>query len=403
MNQFFYLFILVFPLFFSCSTPQKEKNIQKEKPQNPYLQEFTKDYIKQFETILEETNTPGAGLVILKGEEILHVSGYGTKAIHSTDPVDIHTVFRIGSLSKGFAAVLAGILVEKGQLKWTDKVQEYVPEFVLKDEAQAKRVNLIHLLSQSSGLPYHAYTNLVEAGLDVRNIASQLKTVPLISKEGEVYAYQNAAYSLIGTILEEVTQQSISQIFKKELFRPLNTLNTSTDYNSLVNDDNLALPHAGGNGNWRNRKISKKYYNAIPAGGVNASISDMGEWLKLLIGNRPDIISQKTLDEIFQPRINTRNRNRYFRNWTMVDEAYYGLGWRILMNEQDTFIYHGGFVNGYRGEILIDPKEKLGICVLANAPSKLPNRSIPSFLKIYATHRDSIHAWENRQILAEQK
>ncbi len=401
MNKFLYSIFFVFLLIFSCSPAQKENTTKQKIPQNPHLQRFTKDYIKQFETILEETNTPGAGLVVVKDEQILHLSGYGTKAAFSNDSVDIHTVFRIGSLSKGFASILAGILVEQGDLKWTDKVQEYVPEFVLKDEAQAKRVNLIHLLSQSSGLPYHAYTNLVEAGLDVRNIASQLKSVNLISKEGEIYAYQNAAYSLIGTVLEEVTKKSLSQVFKKELFQPLNTHNTSTDYNSLVNDDNLALPHSGGNGNWRNRKISKKYYNAIPAGGVNASIADMGEWLQLLLGNRPDIISQKTLDEIFEPRINTRNRNRYFRNWSMVEDAHYGLGWRILTNERDTFIYHGGFVNGYRGEILIDPKEKLGICVLANAPSKLPNRSMPAFLKLYATRKDSIHAWDNRQPLVE--
>lgn len=397
MNKFLYALFLIFPLLFSCALSQKEKNVKKEIPQNPHLQSFKNDYLNQFETILAETNTPGAGLVIVKDEQVLHLSGYGTKAALSNDSVDIHTVFRIGSLSKGFASVLAGVLVEQGDLKWTDKVQEYVPEFVLKDEAQAKRVNLIHLLSQSSGLPYHAYTNLVEAGLDVRNIASQLKSVNLISKEGEIYAYQNAAYSLIGTVLEEVTKKSLPQIFKKELFQPLNTQNTSTDYSSLVNDDNLALPHSGGNGNWRNRKISKKYYNAIPAGGVNASIADMGEWLQLLLGNRPDIISQKTLNEIFKPRINSRNRNRYFRNWSMVEEAHYGLGWRVLTNERDTFIYHGGFVNGYRGEILIDPKEKLGICVLANAPSKLPNRSMPAFLKLYATRKDSIHAWDNRR------
>ena len=81
----------------------------------------------------------------------------------------------------------------------------------------------------------------------------------------------------------------------------------------------------------------------------------------------------------------------------MVEDAFYGLGWRVLTNAQDTLIYHGGFVNGYRGEILIHPKEKLGICVLTNAPSALANQAIPTFLKKYATKRDSIHAWTQRQ------
>ncbi len=396
MQKKYYFLLSLTCLLLTCTNTNIEKKIPQKKPQNPHLKAFTNAYINRFEAILAETKTPGASLVIVKDEDVLHMSGYGTKTAFNNDSVDVHTVFRIGSLSKGFAAVLAGILVEKGALKWTDKVQDLVPEFVLKDREQAKRVNLIHLLSQSSGLPYHAYTNLVEAGLDVRKIATELKKVNLISKEGEIYAYQNAAYSLIGAAMENVKKIPIEEIFEQELFEPLQTVHFSTNYESLITTENLARPHSGGNGNWRNRKISNKYYNAIPAGGINASIADMSEWLQLLLGNRPDVISQKTLDEIFEPRIDTNNKRRYFRNWSMVEGTYYGLGWRVLTNAQDTFIYHGGFVNGYRGEILIHPKEKLGICVLANAPSKLPNRSIPTFLETYAEKRDSIHAWETR-------
>lgn len=393
MNQKIYFLFLLLLLFFTCTIPQAPPLFP---PKNPHLQAFTADYVQAFQTILNQTKTPGAGLVIVKDTTVLHLSGHGEKAAFSNDSVDINTVFRIGSLSKGFAAVLAGILVEKGALKWTDKVNQYIPEFILKDSVQSGRVNLIHLLSQSSGLPYHAYTNLVEAGLDMRQIARELKKVNLIGKEGEIYAYQNASYSLIGEIMEVVQKESLPQIFEEELLHPLQIENTSTEYEAFIQADNIALPHRGGNGNWSQRPISKKYYNAIPAGGVNASIADMGEWLQLLLGNRPEIIQQKTLNEIFKPRINTNNKNRYFHDWPMVEDAFYGLGWRILTNAQDTLIYHGGFVNGYRGEILIHPKEKLGICVLVNAPSKLANRAIPLFLEQYELKRDSVHAWEKR-------
>lgn len=394
MNQKTPILFFIIIIFFTCTTPKE--NRPKPHPKNPHLQAFTTDYVQTFQRILEETKTPGAGLVIVKDTTFLHLSGHGTKAAFSNDSVDVNTVFRIGSLSKGFASVLAGILVEKGALKWTDKVNQYVPEFVLKDPLQSERVNLIHLLSQSSGLPYHAYTNLIEAGLDIRQIARKLKKVNLIGKEGEIYAYQNASYSLIGAIIEVINKTSLPQIFQEELLDPLLITNTSTEYESFIQGANIALPHRGGNGNWQQRPISKKYYNAIPAGGVNASIADMGQWLQLLLGNRPKIIKQETLAEIFKPRINTNNKNRYFHDWPMVDDAFYGLGWRILTNAQDTLIYHGGFVNGYRGEILIHPKEKLGICVLTNAPSTLANEAIPIFLKKYAIRQDSIHAWEER-------
>ena len=394
MNIKYYFFgALLFFVF--CHNPIDSS--LKKRPQNPHLTAFKKEYIHQFQTILNQTNTPGAGLAIVKDTSVIYLSGHGLKAAFSTDSVDINTLFRIGSLSKGFAAVLAGTLVESGELAWTDKVRKFVPEFVLKDSLQSERVNLIHLLSQSTGLPYHAYTNLVEAGQDIKTIARALKKVNLISKEGEIYAYQNAAFSLIGPILEEVRQQPLETIFNQKLFNPLKIHNASTSYENLIDSDNVALPHRGGGSHWNNRPISKKYYNAIPAGGINASIADMAEWLQLLLGNRPEIISQKTLNEIFQPRINSRNRNRYFHDWPMVDEAYYGLGWRVLTNPQDTFVYHGGYVNGYRGEILLFPKEKLGVCVLVNAPSELANKAIPLFLESYAEKRDSIKQWEKRQ------
>ncbi|MEM1119711.1 MAG: serine hydrolase domain-containing protein [Bacteroidota bacterium] len=391
-KKYYYLWSCL--LLLSACTNEVKKEKLPEIPTNPHLEAFVETYLQQFEQLFIETNTPGAALAIVRNDEVLHLSGYGVKSVVAKDSVDAHTVFRIGSLSKGFASVLAGILVEKGELKWTDKVQHFVPEFVLKDSAQSRRVNLIHLLSQSSGLPYHAYTNLVEAGLDVKNIAQQFRSVNLISQEGEIYAYQNAAYSLIGPVLEKVRREPLATIFEKELFEPLGTNYTSTNYESLTTTPNLALPHSGGADSWHHRKLSKKYYNAIPAGGINASISDMAKWLKLLLGNRPDIISNKTLTAIFQPRIDTKNKRRYFKDWAMVDGTYYGMGWRVLTNERDTFIYHGGYVNGYRGEILIHPREDLGICVLANAPSKLPNRAIPAFLETYAEKRDAINAWE---------
>jgi beta-lactamase class C len=393
---------MIVALFLSNCSSENKENLPKEKPKNPHLQALIKNYVQAFDSVLIATNTPGAGVVIVQDTSVLYLAGRGTKTAFSNDSVDVNTVFRIGSLSKGFGTVLAGILVQNGALKWSDKVKKYVPEFVLKDAAQSERVNLIHLLSQTTGLPYHAYTNLVEAGLDIKNIARQLKDVNLISKEGEIYAYQNASFSLIGSIMEEVKDQPLSEIFEKELFQPLGANNASTDFESITEHDNVAQPHAGGGNSWHPRSISKKYYNAVPAGGVNASIADMSQWLQLLLGNRPDIISKNSLKQIFKPRINTSNSRRYFHKWPMVEDTYYGLGWRILTNRTDTLVYHGGYVNGYRGEILVHPEEKIGICVLVNAPSELASKAVPLFLKEYELRRDSIKAWDGRQLELER-
>ena len=124
----------------------------------------------------------------------------------------------------------------------------------------------------------------------------------------------------------------------------------------------------------------------------------MGEWLHLLLGNRPDVISQAALDTIFTPVVKTKNEGRYFRRWPEVQEAYYGLGWRVLdCTPYDTLVYHGGYVNSYRSEIAVNRKEGLAVCALASVPGSFTGRCIRGTFELYRQYADSIHWWEETQ------
>ena len=353
----------------------------------PDFAEFTQDYLSYFQAVMQQTKTPGAAIVIVKDNSIYALQGFGVKRVNTYDPIDVNTVFRLGSLSKGLSASLTGILVDKGIMDWEDKLQEYMPEFQLIDSAQTERINFKHLLSHTTGLPYHAYTDMVERGWDLPFINEHFKKVNLIAKEGEVYAYQNAVFSLVGEAMATATGYHVSQLLDMELFQPLGMANASVSHEAFIGSNNYSFPHAGSDGSWGKRKISKKYYNAIPAGGINASISDMASYLQLILGNRPDMISESTLDKIFEPLVNTRNKRKYFRRWSMVEEAYYGLGHRIVTTNDDILVYHGGYVNGYKSEISINRKDKIGICVLTNAPSSLSGISVPSFWEQYESYK----------------
>ena len=350
---------------------------------DPDFTTLTQEYIQHFQEVMDASNTPGAAIAIIKDNQVYYLNGFGVKNNKTQEPIDINTVFRLGSLSKGVTATLTGVMVEKGILDWNAKVIDYLPEFELKDIEQTTKVNLKHLLSHTTGLPYHAYTNMIERGHDLSFINKHFKTVDLIAKEGEIYAYQNAVFSLIGEVMEVATGHHISDLLAMELFQPLGMANASASYEGLIESNNYSYPHAGGGSYWNKRKISKKYYNAIPAGGINASISDMSTYLQLVLGNRPDLLSESILDDLFEPLVNTRNKRKYFKRWPFVEESYYGLGHRVVTTDDDILIYHGGYVNGYKSEISFNRKDKIGICVLTNAPSELSGRSIPDFWKAY--------------------
>jgi beta-lactamase class C len=343
-----------------------------------FLDKFSAD----FEEGLKNQRIPGGAVVIVKEGRVIFQQGFGVKESGKTEQVDEHTVFRLGSVSKGFASVLTGVLVDEALISWDKPVSGYLVDFKLNDPEQTDRVQVKHILSHTSGLPRHAYTNLVEDGLSLDRIIPRLERVPLIAKEGEQLAYQNAAYSVIEKVLEAQTELDFDSLLQQKLFEPLGMINSSANYDSIRYSENKAYPHV-----WYSRakgrvpvKISKKYYNAISSGGINASASDMGQWLRLLTGYYPEIISEETLNEIFEP-IATINNKRFSRYWDGVNKSHYGMGWRILDNEGQKIVYHGGYVNGYRSEIAFDPDNGIGICVLINANSSYPLQVIPGLFE----------------------
>ena len=341
---------------------------------------YLENFAQNFEEGLNNEKIPGAAVAIVKDGRVVFQKGFGIKEMGKPDEVDEHTIFRLGSVSKGFASVLTGVLVEEGVVGWDIPIYNYLENFKLSDQGQTGRVQVRHILSHTSGLPRHAYTNLVEDGLSLDRIIPRLEYVPIIAKEGEQIAYQNAAYSTIEKVLEAQTGTSFNSLLEKRLFEPLAMNHSSASYNSIDSSGNKALPHIYYSRS-RGRvptSISKKYYNAVSSGGINASASDMGKWLLLLTGHYPEVISKETLEEIYNPLASINNR-RFSRYWDGVNVSHYGMGWRVLENHGQRIVYHGGYVNGYRSEIAFAPEDGVGICILINTNSSYPLEVIPDF------------------------
>ncbi|MFN4254860.1 MAG: serine hydrolase domain-containing protein [Saprospiraceae bacterium] len=345
---------------------------EKTTPVDPQMAEALADYDRFFELAMTTYAVPGAAVVIVKDTSVIFCKGYGRRALGSMELVDEHTVFRIGSLSKGFAGVLTGILVAEKQLNWDDPVQRHFPEFKLRDAAQARRMQLTHLLSHTTGLPYQAFTSLIEQGMDLRKMAAWLPKAGIYGKEGTIFRYQNIAFSLIEEVMRGATGQTYEQLLTEKILRPAGMTDASLTFEGITQNPNHAEPTG-------RQRITPYYYNTAPAGGVNASASDMGQWLKVLLGHRPDIVADSTLDEVFRPRIRTEDERRYFGEWPSPKTASYALGWRVLACGGDTLVCHGGYVNGFKSEIAFDRRAGIGICVLFNAPSGLAGRCLPEF------------------------
>lgn len=347
------------------------------------LATFFSHYESHLSNQLNNAACPGAAVIVVKDTSIWFSHTHGVKSLGTQDSIDVHTVFRIGSLSKAFAALLTGKMVAAGNLLWEDRVQDILPYFRLRSPQQTEAVEVQHLLSHSIGFPRHIYTNQVEDLKSPRKIADDFRYVYLQGNPGEYYAYQNAAFSMIEEVLDSVSGKRYAQLLEDEILRPAGMETASTDYDGIYDTYNKARPHKYDRKKERFvlDSITPKYYNAVSAGGINASITDMAAWIQVLFGNRPDVADKKILEEVFHPYINTSDKDLYFNKWQGLGSSHYAMGWRFLSFKDKPLLYHGGYVNEYRGEIALDPERKLAICALFNSACGYSNTIVPDFFE----------------------
>jgi len=321
-------------------------------------------YVDEF---LAESNAPGAAIAIVKDDRIVYIRGFGSRKIGEDEPVDTNTAFRLASLSKGFASVLTALLVKDSVLSWDDKVVTYLPTFSLKDRAATQRLTIRNLLNHTTGLVPNAFDNLVEANTSFDVLTKRLKEAPSVCRVGECYSYQNVAFSLIGPVIESATGRTYEDLVRERILEPLGMHTASVGKEGLTETGNFAYPHVRRNRRWLSTAVKDRYYNVEPAAGVNASIFDMAQWLRAMMGGMPNVVPPEVVATVSAPQVRTPDEAYRFNKSKRYRSAQYGLGWRILDYEGNRLVFHSGGVQGYSSHIAFLPEKSIGIVVLQNS------------------------------------
>ena len=324
----------------------------------------------------------GLAAAVVRNGEVTLIRTYGPRALGEDAPVDPHTTFRIASLSKGFAAGVVSQLVAEEKLSLDAGVARFAPTMQLRDPAQTQRLTLEDILSHRTGLPPYAYDNLLEAGVAPAKILGEYRKVDPICAVGRCYAYQNVAFDVVSNVVAAVDGRSYAEAVEARLFDPLGMSGASFGLEALTQDDNWARPHKRRRGEaWRAGDVRRPYYGVPAAAGVNASITDMAEWLKAQMGDAPAVLTPAMLDLTHAPRVATPGEIRRVRNIYTLDAAHYGLGWRVYDYRGARVVTHAGSVDdGYAAQIAFLPREDAGIVLLTNSRSRRFWEILPAFL-----------------------
>lgn len=372
---------------------QADKNILEEV--------FNVDYSKEIEEVLvrfdsiynkniAESGAVGGAVVITYKGQIVKMKCFGVKKAGENNPVDENTIFRLASVSKTVTGVLAGILASEGTINLDDKVVDYLPGFKLKIPESTNGVTVRNLLSHTSGLIAYAFDIMVEDQVPLDQIIQRLNEVEIVAPPGLVYAYQNVMFSLFDPVVAAQTKKSFQEIISNKVFKPFGMKNASADFESFEKNENKAFPHQKTEKGYSAIRLNNRYYITAPAAGINASISDMGQFLIAVSAKDDNLLSNGAREIIFTPQIETPLRRTYYRNWDKIESKQYAIGWRIVNYKNHKVANHGGYVSGYQSEIAVCEEEELGIAILTNSPNSYFSEGVPAFLSLFFDYKNKL-------------
>lgn len=326
--------------------------------------------------LCREGRIPGAGLAIVKGEEVIKAGAYGFRDLHNQLLLDIETQFPIGSITKSLTATLLGILVEEGRLDWDVPVQHYLPQFALSDPIRSPLVTVRDLLTMRTGLPRHDWVWLHDT-VARQEIPARLRHLGLSAGFREKFQYNNHSYIVAGVIAEVVTGQSWEELIKDKILSPLHL--TSTTMGPRKEDDHLCSYHENALGEL---VATSPYLTSVagPAGGsIHSTLRDMAKWLSLnMTGNlagKGGLVSSSSLTEIQTGQTVMSG----FKAWNGVNPTY-GFGWIIDHFSGHRRISHSGYLRNVSSDISIYPDIDVGFFSYTNFGCAISATAINEFI-----------------------
>ena len=301
------------------------------------LDEFT-----QAEFTVKEFN--GTILVMQKGKAIYKKS-IGMADREWNVPNTAETKFRIGSVTKQFAAACILLLAEQGKLSVDDQLSKYIPDYPKGDS-----ITIHMLLNHTSGIKN--YTDLPDfwpkavLPLSTDSMIALFKNKPLDFSPGTNWNYSNSGYFLLGVIVEKVSGKNFTAYLTENIIKKVGLKNTSMDRLDSV----LAFRARGYDKNRQGVWQQAMYISMegpYSAGAMVSTVEDLYQWTKALHNNQ--VLSAASTQKMMTP---------YKNNYG------YGIGIDSLKTHKR--VSHSGGIPGFASYLGYFPDDDLCVVVISN-------------------------------------
>lgn len=213
------------------------------------------DYLKVIE---EKFQVPMGDVQVMKGHDVLYRNRFGYADADKKIPLTENHLFRLYSCSKVVTMTAVMQLIERGQLRFHDRLSDYLPEYDaikvldsfdlqgfgnvagdLPSHIAHNEIKIIDLMTMSAGFSYDTKDPNILAAIkdsngdaDTRMILKYLAKTPLLYEPGTRFCYSLAHDVLVG-VVEVITGMKFSDYLKKNIFEPIGAKDFYYDFKGV--------------------------------------------------------------------------------------------------------------------------------------------------------------------------
>ena len=319
---------------------------------------------------------PGLSISVVKNGETIYAEGFGSRDLEKNLPATPDTLYGIGSITKSFVAIAIMQLVEKGELGLDDPVSMHTP---MKIGMKEKPIKIHNLLTHSLGVPSLATSSVAfyksvgfDTGIPFGSPEDFYRLIngaqgEVVDEPGKRFFYHNAAWRILGNIVQEKTGTPFHRYIKENIMNPIGMTRSTLDTAVFNNDPDRITPYwkkPDGSVNptkfpYPNPEDNLPFSFIAAAGGITSSAKEMTKYMNTLIAKN-SLISQDSFEKM--QTLHIHRPDGYH------GETGYGYGLSIIPDFHGRkLVAHGGSILVSTAHMSLVPEEGLGVMIMGNS------------------------------------
>ena len=256
---------------------------------------------------IEAGDVAGAVTLVARRGRIVHFEAQGYADIESQTPMRTDHIFRLASMSKPITAAAIMMLVEEGEIRLSDPVSRFIPEFASLDKvagpradgeegydvvSAARPITIHDLLTHGSGLASGGLGARASGELapraprdDLARYIPKLAAVPLDFQPGTLWRYSGlAGFDVLSRVVEVVSGQTFDEFLEERLFAPLGMPDTGFYFDGERTERVATIYRRAEDGSLvpnEQQALNRVYYSG--AGGLASSAEDYLQFAQMLL------------------------------------------------------------------------------------------------------------------------